>query len=120
MPFNIADARINLQSFDLKKLFIEKMGWDIAKQSIEIAVNGEYFQLTMVAQKRGLAAFVCSPMTDCSIPDSALRNKIETQARKYSHEHLIVFTNKDKTIQKWQWVRREHGKPIARREYEKV
>jgi tRNA1(Val) A37 N6-methylase TrmN6 len=38
--------------------------------------------------------------------------------RKYSHEHLIIFTNQDKTIQKWQWVRREKDKPLARREYE--
>ncbi|MFZ5923156.1 MAG: Eco57I restriction-modification methylase domain-containing protein, partial [Chloroflexota bacterium] len=118
MPFNIADARIDLRSFDLKKLFIEKMGWDLARQTFEIQVDGETIRLSMVAQKRGLAVLVCSPMADGSIPDSALRYKIEAQARKYSHEHLIVFTNHDKSVQKWQWVRREPGKPLARREYE--
>jgi len=118
MSFNMAEARKDLQTFDLKKLFIEKMGWDLAKQTHEVQVNGEYFQLMMVAQKRGLAVFVCSPQANGTIPDSALRYKIETQVRKLAHEHLIIFTNKDRTIQKWQWVRREPNKPIARREYE--
>ncbi|MBI3340151.1 MAG: Eco57I restriction-modification methylase domain-containing protein [Chloroflexi bacterium] len=120
MPFSIIQTRRDLQAFDLKKLFIEKMGWDLAKQTSEIQVDGQHFQLTMVAQKRGLAAFVCSPMPDGSIPDSSLRAKIETQVRKLAHEHLIIFTNGDKTTQKWQWVRREPNKPIARREYDKT
>jgi len=118
MPFNIAEARRDLQSFDLKRLFIEKMGWDLARQTHEILVNGEYFKLTMVAQKRGLAVFECAPRADGAIPDSALRSKIEAQMRKLAHEHLIIYANKDRSVQKWQWVRRDHGKPIARREYE--
>lgn len=48
MPFKIAEARKDLQTFDLKKLFIEKMDWDIVKQAVEVPVNGEYFQLAMV------------------------------------------------------------------------
>lgn len=120
MPFNIAEARRDLHAFDLKKLFIEHMGWDLAKQTFEVGVDGLRFQMTIVAQKRGFAAFICSSMPDGSIPDSALRAKIETQVRKLAHEHLIIFTNSDKTIQKWQWVRRELNKPIARREYDKT
>ncbi|MEP0804353.1 MAG: Eco57I restriction-modification methylase domain-containing protein [Chloroflexota bacterium] len=118
MPFNIAEARKQLHAFELKKLFIEQMGWDQARQTAEVEADGLRFPLTMVAQKRGFAAFVCPPLPDGSIPNFALRAKIETQARKLAHEHLIIFTDKDKTVQKWQWVRREPGKPIARREYE--
>lgn len=118
MSFNIAEARKDLLSFNLKKLFIEKLGWDTAKQTHEVQVNDEYFQLKMIAQKRGLAVFECAPQAYGGMPDSALRYKIETQVRKLAHEHVIIFTNKDNTIQKWQWVRRDHGKPIARREYE--
>jgi len=117
MPFNIADARINLQSFDLKKLF-NQMGWDHGNQTVTISVNSENFKLTMFAQKRGLAAFTCAPREDVSMPDYATRCKVEAQLRKSFHEHLIVFTNKDNSLQKWHWVRREQGKPIARREYE--
>ncbi len=119
MVFRIAEARKYLQIFDLPKLFVEEMGWDRASQAaIQIAVNGDKFSLTMIAQKRGFAAYLCSPMPDGKMPEAALRHKIETQVRKYSHEHLIIFTNQDKTIQKWQWVRREKDKPLARREYE--
>ncbi len=118
MPFNIAEARKDLQAYNLNTLFRERLGWDRANQTVEIDVNREYFQLTMVAQKRGLAAFICSPRADGSMPDSALRYKIETQVRKIAHEHLIIFTDKARTLQKWQWVRREYGKPIARREYD--
>ena len=119
MVFRIAEARKYLQIFDLPKLFVEEMGWDRASQAaIQIAVNGDKFSLTMIAQKRGFAAYLCSFMPDGKMPEAALRYKIETQVRKYSHEHLIIFTNQDKTIQKWQWVRREKDKPLARREYE--
>ena len=119
MVFRIAEARKYLQIFDLPKLFVEEMGWDRASQAaIQIAVNGDKFSLTMIAQKRGFAAYLCSSMPDGKMPEAALRYKIETQVRKYSHEHLIIFTNQDKTIQKWQWVRREKDKPLARREYD--
>lgn len=120
MAFRIAEARKYLHTFDYPKLFIEELGWDRANQSLEVPVDGQRFKLTMVAQKRGLAVYVCSPMPDGSLPDSALRSRIETQTRKYSHEHLIIFTSKDQKAQKWQWVRREPGKPTARREYEKT
>ncbi|MBN8656499.1 MAG: Eco57I restriction-modification methylase domain-containing protein [Anaerolineae bacterium] len=121
MVFRIAEARKYLQIFDLPKLFVEEMGWDRASlATIQIATNGDKFSLTMIAQKRGFAAYLCSPMPDGKMPDAALRYKIETQVRKYSHEHLIIFTNQDKTIQKWQWVRREQGKPISRREFDKI
>ncbi len=51
------------------------------------------------------------------LPDHAIRRKIEHQAAKSAHEHLIVFTDADRTTQVWQWVKREPGKPIACREH---
>ena len=120
MHFKIAEARRYLASFDLQKLFVEGLGWDRANQTFEVVADGERFTLSAVAHKRGLMAYLCSPMPDGAIPPYALRAKIETKARAISHEHLIVFADKDRTIQKWQWVRREPERPIARREYEKT
>ena len=120
MHFKVAEARRYLASFDLQRLFLEGLGWDRANQSLEISADGERFTLSAVAHKRGLAVYLCSPMPDGSIPPYALRAKIEARARANSHEHLIIFADRDRTIQKWQWVRREPGKPIARREYEKT
>ncbi len=120
MQFKVAEARRYLASFDLQNLFVEGMGWDRAKQTIEVSADGENFKLTAVAHKRGLAAYICAPMPDGSIPPYALRAKIEAKVRNLTQEHLIIFADRDRTIQKWQWVRREPGKPIARREYEKT
>ena len=49
-----------------------------------------------------------------SIPDYAVRTKIDKEALKYSREHFIVYYDGNEQV--WQWVRREQGKPISRRE----
>jgi hypothetical protein len=36
---------------------------------------------------------------------------------KKAHEHLIIFIDGKQTIQVWQWVRRERGKPSTCREH---
>ena len=58
MPFKIAEARKNLQSFDLKKLFIEEMGWDNPGSDLVIRFNGQNIKLKAIAQKRGFGVFV--------------------------------------------------------------
>jgi hypothetical protein len=60
----------------------------------------------------------CPPSSADALPDYATRRKIENLVRKSVHEHLIIFTNADCSIQKWQWVRHEIGKPTVSREYE--
>jgi hypothetical protein len=118
MPLDISHARQFLQSFNLRKLFIEDMGWGRSGSDLEIPSEGDVLLLTAVAQKRGLMVYVCSPLADGNIPDYATRKKIETQVRKSVHEHLIIFTNLDNIRQVWQWVRREPGKPTTSREFE--
>ena len=51
-----------------------------------------------------------------NFPDSDARRKIESEVAKRTFEHLIVFTEEARTRQLWQWVKRELGKPVARRE----
>ena len=50
------------------------------------------------------------------LPDSAHRRRIEREVAKAAHEHLVIFTDAARTLQVWQWVRREPGKPLAIRE----
>lgn len=118
MPFDLQNAKTCLQSFDLQKLFIQSMGWDHADLNLELSYNGEKLRLAAVAQKRGLMAFLCSPQPDGQIPGYAGRRKIETQLRKSVHEHILIFTNADRSRQVWQWVRREPGRPTTSREFE--
>ena len=77
---------------------------------------GEY-QLTAVAEKRGLAVFHCSGRIDGSMPDHAARGKIQRRVAKSVHEHLIIYTDAEETTQIWQSVKRETGKPLACREH---
>ena len=64
-----------------------------------------------------MAVFQCSARTDGTIPDYATRQKIQREAAKSVHEHLIIYTDAEKTTQIWQWVKREQGKPLACREH---
>ena len=105
-----------LKDFEFETLFVEELGWDRHSQALPIRVNETEYSLTGVAEKRGMVAFsYVAPSAD-AIPDHAARRKIERQVAKPVHEHLIIYTDDEKTAQVWQWVKREAGKPAQCRE----
>src|SRR5438876_989920 len=108
-------ARKLLHDFNFPGLFVEELGWDKHKAKLSIPIDNRTFELSAVAEKRGMAAFICE--CDGALPDYNLRRKIERQVAKSAHEHFIVFTDAAKTRQIWQWVKREPGKPAAAREH---
>ena len=122
MQFNRHEARQLLRDFEFESLFIEELGWDRLREEVKAEIReseadyGEY-QLTAVAEKRGMAVFHCSGRIDGSMPDHAARSKIQRRVAKSVHEHLIIYTDAEKTTQIWQSVRREPGKPLACREH---
>jgi len=117
MPLNIKRTRTLLQNFDFKTLFIEELGWNHYTSILDIPVDGQNFALGAIAEKRGIVVFVCGPSNNGSMPDYSIRRKIERQVTKSHHEHLIIYLNADKTIQVWQWVKRQPGKPAQCREH---
>ncbi|OQW98165.1 MAG: hypothetical protein BWK74_05260 [Desulfobacteraceae bacterium A6] len=117
MKIDAAAVRKCLKSFDFSILFCEHLGWDHHDARLDIILDGRTIQLRAFAQKRGMAAYLYSTPSGERLPDHAIRRKIELQAAKSAHEHLIVFADADRTTQVWQWVRREPGKPIACREH---
>lgn len=117
MPLDVAKVKKLLAAFEFKPLFIEELGWNLHNAKLDILVDGQTYTLTAVAKKCGMAAFVCSPGHDGHIPDNQTRRKIERHVAKSIHEHLIIFVDVKQTIQRWQWVRRERGKPAACREH---
>ena len=117
MPLDVNITRQYLKTFNFKSLFIEELGWDRCSNQIDVTIDGFFFNLTAVAEKHGMVAFTCNPSTTGLIPDYSLRRKIERQAARSVHEHIIVYTDSDKTSQIWQWVKRETGKPTACREH---
>jgi hypothetical protein len=99
--------REQLKTFDFSKLFIEELGWD-RHSHLDVPVDGQTFALSAVAQREGwsptfvtvggrFAARLCD------------RRKVERQVSKSVLEHLIVYVDKEKTAQVWQWVKREPG-----------
>ncbi|MGO9177192.1 MAG: Eco57I restriction-modification methylase domain-containing protein [Desulfobaccales bacterium] len=118
MPIDLARVRQYLKNFDFKTLFVEEMGWDRHRmQPLNIEVDGSTYTLNALVEKRGLVTFLCDPDPDGRIPSYAARRKIEKQAAKSVHEHLIIYCDAAKTTQTWQWVKREPAKPIACREH---
>src|SRR3990170_3053682 len=117
MQLDFTHTRRCLKEFDFKNLFIEELGWDRHDTHLDVHVDGQTFVLTTIAEKRGMVAFTCEALGDVRIHDYSTRRKIERHTSKSVHEHLIIYTDRDKTTQIWQWVKRELGKPTACREH---
>ena len=104
-----------LDEFRLEALFNE-LGWDRAgARPWEVATNSESFTVRAIAQKRGVAVFLGSPDRDGHIPSRATLLKIEKEAAKLAHEHLLIFADAAKTALTWLWVSRAPGQPTATR-----
>ena len=119
MQINLRETRQYLKESEFETLFIEELGWDYHRiQPLNITVDETEYQLTAIAEKRGMAVFECSQTTtEDYIPDYPTRRKIQKEVAKSFHENLIIYTDVEKNTQIWQWVRREHGKPTACREH---
>ena len=108
----------HLKHYRFKKLFIEDLGWDIPEQQLpfNVTVGEDTWLLDVVAHKRSVQVLHCRPGAQGQLPDYATRQKIERKITPDVREHLIVFTNEAKTVQVWQWVTRQAGKPAQYRE----
>jgi len=110
---NRARAQKYLQTFDFESLFIEELGWDtVDRVTLPFEIDGEFFEVVAIAQKRGFTVFKCITP---EIPARPIRVKLDRQLTDYSKSHLLVFGDEGKTQQIWMWVRQELGKPLAPR-----
>ena len=122
MQINRDQAHQLLRDFEFETLWIEELGWDrhrgeVATEIRERGGDESEYILTTIAQKRGMAVFLCPARADGSIPDYAIRRKIQREVARSVHEHLIIYTDAAETTQIWQWVKREPGRPAACREH---
>ena len=114
MQVSIEQLRPHLQAFDFPRLFVEGLGWDhYVTEPFVVRVNDRDFTLKPIAEKAGFAVYECDSSVDNNITQYAVRRKIEAQVAKRTFEHLIVFVDAARTTQKWQWVKRESGRPLA-------
>jgi hypothetical protein len=118
MTVNADEVRRLLKTFEFKKLFVDRLGWDRHQaRPLVVPADGAEYTLDAVAHKRGMTTYLCSPGPDGAIPDAAIRRRIDKEVTKASYEHIIVFADAARTTQVWQWVRRQHGKPAAFRQH---
>ena len=99
-----------IKSFDFKKLFVD-LGWNNYSSEIPLGVDDEVFKLSGLVEKRGFVIVLCPSADNGVIPLHSSRKKIENQFSKLHQEHLIIYKNKDKTKQIWQFVIHEKEKP---------
>ena len=118
MPNDTAELRAYLGAFDFARLFVEGLGWNYYRaEPVSVHVNGRDFSLQPVAEKAEFVVYHCDSLVDDSLPQYPVRRKIERVVAKRAFEHLIVFVDSRRTVQVWQWAKRESGKPVACREY---
>ncbi len=118
MQFTTQETRQYLKESEFEDLFTQVLGWDNHSQTLPVIVDETKYVLTALAEKHGMAVYECPQMTEKQpFPDYATRRKIQRQVAKASHENFIIYTNAEKTIQIWQWVKRQRGRPDACREH---
>lgn len=117
MAVNEPKIRKYLKSFDLVHLFKEELGWDTLGTTYSIPVDGSVFALEPLAQKRGMVALLCQPLANGTVPEYAVRRRIERELTKSAREHIVIYVDAAKTTQIWQWAKREKGRPTACREH---
>ena len=110
-------VRKHLRNFDLRRLFIEELGWDHGGGDTEVAIADRSFALKAVSHKRGMVAYQYVADSDAAFPDHPTRQKIETAVAKTVREHVIVYATHDTAAQYWQWVKREPGRPDRSRQH---
>ena len=118
MQAQVDELRPYLHSFDFQNLLVEGLGWNYYRaEPVSVHVDGHDYTLEPAAEKAGFVVYICGPGADGSIPPYPVRRKIERQVAKLAFEHLIIFVDAGRTLQVWQWVKRETGKPALCREY---
>lgn len=114
---NKANARNLLRQFNFKDLFLNELGWDDYSGELTLKVGEDTVALNAVAEKKGMAAYLCTMSSPGKSHDYKTRCRIEIQLTKSVREHLVIYMDTDRRFQTWQWVKREPGKPVARREH---
>ena len=110
-PLDRDRVRRQLETLELRSLFIDDLGWDHGGADIQAVVAGRTFLLEPLAQKRGFVAYRYLADSDDAFPDHPTRQKIERFVTRTVREHLIVYVASDRNTHCWQWVNREIGRP---------
>ncbi len=115
MALNLNQARIYLQGFDFRRLFIEELGWSqpASRQAVPMNCHEESFTRRQVAQLAGVVVFEVSAQNG-QIPDPKTRATLHKEISALHHENLLIFLDQQRTQSLWYWVKRETNRTIPR------
>jgi len=74
-------------------------------------VDGTGYTLSSLSEKRGLQVFRCAPAPDGGVPPLSTRRRISRKLLAFAREHLIIYVDATRHMQKWEWNIYEKGKP---------
>lgn len=115
MAINVAQARQNLQSFHLRELFSQDLGWNnpASRRPITWLCKGVTVERREIATLSRVAVFEVT-VADGAIPDQALRRAISKDVSELHRENLLIFLDSGRTSSVWYWVKRDSGKLTPR------
>ena len=107
----------NLKCFNLPSLFTDTLGWDRSAYSLSVttAVLGVAspraldFNLTAIAQKRGVQVYLCPPNEYGFLPNQTTRRLIQDQVALSAYHNVVIYTDAIRNVQVWQWAVRQAG-----------
>lgn len=114
---DVARTRDKLQSFDLRGLFVDELGWNRPPRGLAPTtweVQGVGVTRTPIAELAGVVVFEVA-VAGGAIPDEELRRAIQAEVAQSHLEHLLIFLDADRASSLWYWVKREGGKSYPRR-----
>ena len=121
MTIRLAHARQSLQAFDFRHLFISDIGgWNHARLAVpDVNVEGKSYTFVAIAGQGGLVVAECVVDTDDAegrLPPLTIRKKLSRYFDDFSHEHLLIFTDRGRNTSVWTWPKHEDGKVTIREE----
>jgi hypothetical protein len=116
MAIDVTRIRAALQTFDLRALFVEELGWSNPRnaQPVQWNIKDVPVRRREIANLSGVVVFEVT-IDNGAIPDEALRRAIANDVAQLHLENLLIFLNAERTSSLWYWVKREGGKTFPRR-----
>jgi hypothetical protein len=102
------EFRSYIGNFEFSELF-RIQGWDNFNYNTQIEVQNVVYKLTGITQKRQFPILLITS-TQGGMPSLAIRKQFEKKIKPLYHDHLLIFTNTEKTTQFWQLPLYEDGK----------
>lgn len=96
-----------IENFDFTSLF-NHLGWTFAEDQFPVKLKEQTYLFHSAAEKRGFRILVFKHQ---DLPDYNTRVQLDRKIAKLFKEHLIIFCDKNNTVQIWQVAVKQTGKP---------